>query len=238
VRYHYRVVAMNVDGATTGADRSFTTKLPTAHAPLVLATAPFAPYANSITLTAQLNPNAAPTTYRFELGTTIAYGQSTPSRTLAAGVTPRALRVPVSGLRARTTYHFRLVASNRAGTVAGPDVAFQTGPFAPGRLAVAARPHRQRRSHPFFVVHGVLQLPPGVSVADGCGGSVDVRFSSRRHTIAQRRVTMGAGHCSFRVRMRALPPATRPLLRVHVRFEGNALLTPFEARSFRVRLRA
>jgi hypothetical protein len=238
VRYHYRVAAMNADGTTTGADRSFVTKLPPAHAPLVLATAPFAPYANSVTLTAQVNPGAAPTTYHFDLGTTTAYGQQTPTRTLGAGVTPRAVRLPVSGLRAHTTYHFRLAASNRAGAVLGPDVTFRTGPFPPGQLAVGARPHRQRRSHPFFIVHGVLRLPSGVSVIDGCGGIVEVAFSSRRDTVAQRRVHMGAGHCSFRVRMRALPPAGRRLLRVHVRFEGNALLTPFEARSFRVRFRS
>jgi hypothetical protein len=150
---------------------------------------------------------------------------------------PRLVRAAVSGLRARTTYHMRLVATNRTGTTLGPDVAFRTGPFPPGRLAVGARPHHQRRSHPFFVVHGVLRLPAGVSVADGCGGVVDVRFSSRHRTVAQRSVRMGVGHCSFRVRMRALPPTGRRLLRVHVRFEGNALLTPFAARSFRVRFR-
>jgi hypothetical protein len=238
VRYHFRVVAANADGTTVGTDRSFRTALPPATPPAVLATAPFAPYANSVTLTAELNPGAAETTYRFQFGTTTAYGQETLRRTLAAGVLPRSVRIAVSGLRARTSYHFRVVASNRAGTTFGPDVAFRTGPFRPTRLAVSARPHRQRRSHPFFVVSGVLRLPPAVSVADGCGGVVEVRFSSRRRTVAERRVRMAAGHCSFRVRMRALPPQGRRLLRVHARFDGNALLTPRAARSFRVGFRS
>jgi hypothetical protein len=238
VRYHFRVVATNAGGTSVGADRSFVTKLPPARPPTIAATAPFAPFANSVTLTAVVNPGGAQTGYHFEYGTTTAYGLATPRRTLRASVTPQQVRVPISGLRARTAYHFRLVASNRAGTTLGPDVAFSTGPFPPARLAIHARPHRQRRSHPFFVVRGVLRLPAGVSVADGCGGVVEVRFTSRHGTVAERHVRMATGHCSFRVRMRALPPAGRRLLRVHVRFEGNALLTPFDARSFRVRFRS
>jgi hypothetical protein len=235
--YHYRVVATNADGTSVGADRTFRTDLPPAARPTILGTAPFSPYANSVTLTAALDPGGASTTYRFELGTTPAYGLQTPVQTLAAGVQPVSVRAPVGGLQERQTYHFRIVASNRAGTTVGPDATFQTGPFPLARLGVNTRPERQRRSHPYFVTTGVLALPPGVGVADGCQGIVGVRFTSKSRTVAGKRVRLTPGRCSYRLRVRALPPAGRDQLRVHVRFYGNAILTPTDARSFLVGFR-
>jgi hypothetical protein len=237
VRYHYRVIASNADGTTAGADRSFRTRLPPATPPTVLATAPFAPDANGITFTAQLNPGAATTTYRFQYGSSTAYGLETFGTSVAAGVTPVSVSFRVSSLAPRTTYHFRVVASNRAGTTFGPDTIAQTGPFPPARLEVATRPRRAERSHPFFVTHGRLVLGSGVSVAQGChSGTVTVRFTSKKRTVARGSTRIAGGHCSFRVRMRGLPPAGHTLLRVHTRFSGNAILTPFEARSYRVRV--
>ncbi|MGB2711773.1 MAG: fibronectin type III domain-containing protein [Conexibacter sp.] len=237
VRYHYRVIATNADGTTTGADRSFKTKLPPAKAPVVLGTAPFAPSATGLSFTALLNPNGASTTYRFQYGTSTAYGLETFGRTLAAGVVPQSVAFRLNSLAPRTTYHFRIAASNRAGTTFGPDTLAQTGPFPPGKLEVATRPRHARRSHPYFVTHGRLVLGSGVSVAQGCsGGTVAVRFTSRQRTIARSSTRLAAGHCSFRLRTRALPPTGRQLLRVHVTFGGNAILTPFAARSYRVRI--
>jgi hypothetical protein len=238
VRYHYRVIASNADGTTTGGDRSFKTALPPAKPPVVLGTAPFAPSANGVTFTALLNPNAAPTTYRFQYGTSTAYGLETFGKSLGAGVTPQSVSFGVSSLASHTTYHFRVVASNRAGTTFGPDTIAQTGPFPPGKLIAATRPGSARRSHPIFVTSGRLELGSGVSVAQGCsGGEIRVRFTSRFGTVARDSVRLSPGHCSFRLRTRALPHSTSVTrLRVHVFFGGNAILTPFAARSHLVRI--
>jgi hypothetical protein len=238
VRYHFRVIASNADGTSSGADRSFKTKLPAAKPPTVLGTAPFSPSANGVTFTALLNPGAATTTYRFQYGTSTAYGLETFGKSLGAGVLPQSVSFRVNSLASHTTYHFRVVASNRAGTTFGPDTIAQTGPFPPGRLEVATRPRRgASRSHPFFVTSGRLVLGSGVSVAEGCsGGTVSVRFTSRFGTVARSSVRLSPGHCSFRLRTRALPRASSVTkLRVHVRFGGNAILTPFSARSQLVR---
>ncbi|MBB4662645.1 hypothetical protein [Conexibacter arvalis] len=235
--YHYRIVATNADGTTVGRDRTFRTALPPATPPAILGTAPFAPYANSVTLTALLNPGGAQTTYKFQFGTTNAYGAETFAATVPAGVQPVSVRVPLSGLQARTTYHFRTIASNRRGTVVGPDTTFTTGPFPPARLGARTQPTRQRRSHPYFITRGVLRLAEGVSVADGCNGIVGVRFTNGRRTVAHRRMRLASGHCSYRLRMRAVPPRGKSKLRVHVRFYGNAILTPADARTYLVRFR-
>jgi hypothetical protein len=238
VRYHFRVLASNADGTSTGADRSFKTQLPPAKRPTVLGTAPFSPSASGVTFTASLNPGGAATTYRFQYGTSTAYGLETFGKSIGAGVLPQSVEFRINSLAPRTTYHFRVVASNRAGTTFGPDTLAQTGPFPPGSLEVSTRPRRDAsRSHPVFATSGRLVLGPGVSVADGCGsGTVSVRFTSRFGTVARDRVRLSPGHCSFRLRTRALPSSARVhALRVHVAFSGNAILTPFTARSYLVR---
>jgi hypothetical protein len=237
VSYHFRVIASNADGTTVGADRAFVTRLPPVRPPLVLGTAPFAPSANGVAFTALINPNAAPTTYRFQYGTSTAYGLETFGRSLAAGVVAQSVSFRINSLAPHTTYHFRVVASNRAGTTFGPDTIAQTGPFPPGALEVTTT-GAARRSHPFFVTRGRLVLGSGVSVAEGCsGGTIRVRFTSRFGTVARDAVRLSPGHCSFRMRTRALPRSTRvDHLRVHVSFGGNAILTPFEARSRLVRI--
>ncbi|MFL5816526.1 MAG: hypothetical protein ACJ76L_02890 [Conexibacter sp.] len=238
VRYHYRVIASNADGTSTGADRSFKTALPPAKPPVVLGTAPFAPSANGITFTALLNPGAASTTYRFQYGTSNAYGLETFGKSIGAGVLPQSVDFRINSLAPHTTYHFRVVASNRAGTTFGPDTLAQTGPFPPGKLVAATRPGSARRSHPFFVTSGRLELGSGVSVAEGCSsGTIRVRFTSRFGTVARDSVRLSPGHCSFRLRTRALPHSTRVTqMRVHVFFGGNAILTPFAAPSHLVRI--
>ncbi len=81
------------------------------------------------TLAAQLNPEGHPTSYRFEYGTDESYGSETPEETLpGSGYEAEALSVPIEGLTPDTTYHFRLVAENEAGTAAGEDTTFTTRP--------------------------------------------------------------------------------------------------------------
>jgi len=240
VRYHFRVLASNADGTTTGVDRSFRTRLPTVRPPLVLGTAPFAPSATGVAFTALINPNAAGTTYRFQYGTSTAYGLETFGRSIPASVTPQSVSFRLNSLASRTTYHFRVVASNRAGTTFGPDTIAQTGPFPPGTLEVGTRPQRDAtRLHPFFVTQGRLVLGSGVSVAEGCsGGTITVRFRSRFGTVARDSTRLSGGHCSFRLRTRALPSRSSvDTMRVHVSFGGNAILTPFQAGSYLVRFR-
>lgn len=240
VRYHYRVVASNADGTTTGGNSTFRTRLPPARPPTILATAPFAPSATGVAFTAQINPNGARTTYRFQYGTSTAYGLETFGQTIAAGAVPQSVSFRINSLAPRTTYHFRVVASNRAGTTFGPDTIARTGPFPPARIEVATSPQRNAsRSRPVFVTKGRLVLGSGVSVADGCsGGVIRVRFTSRFGTVARNSARLRPGHCSFRLVTRALPRRSSVTkLRVHTTFGGNKILSSARARSQLVRFR-
>ena len=79
------------------------------------------------TLTGQVTPNGAGTTYHFEIGQTTAYGTLTPGQAAGAGVDPVAVSAAVQGLTRATTYHYRLVATSANGTTAGTDRTFTTG---------------------------------------------------------------------------------------------------------------
>ncbi len=79
-------------------------------------------------LGALVNPGGIAASYRFEYGTTTAYGQSVPfpEGSVGEGVVGRAVWAAASDLAPGATYHFRVVATNELGTVAGPDETFTT----------------------------------------------------------------------------------------------------------------
>jgi hypothetical protein len=120
--YHFRIVARSDGGTSQGADATFTTN----GAPSV-STSP----ASSITPTgAKLNgkvtANGLTTTWWFEYGTTTAYGSKSASHGAGSGTTAQNESATITGLRTATVYHFRIVASNSAGSTHGADQTFST----------------------------------------------------------------------------------------------------------------
>jgi sugar lactone lactonase YvrE len=83
----------------------------------------------SATLHGKVLANGLQTTYHFEYGLTAGYGSRIPGHELAAGSGHQALPVsiPVTGLQPGAEYHYRLVATNSAGTAAGDDMVLTTG---------------------------------------------------------------------------------------------------------------
>ena len=117
--YHFRIVASNSAGTRMGADRTFTTL--TATGPPVAITNPATNVtASSAKLNGSLDPHGLTTTVHFQYGTTISYGHNTTTQT-QTGNTYRNIAANISGLAAHTTYHFRIVATNSAGTRMGGD---------------------------------------------------------------------------------------------------------------------
>jgi hypothetical protein len=86
------------------------------------------------TLTATVTPRGAATTVRFDLGTSTSYGLQSASKDVGSGSDPVTVEIPVQGLTAGTTYHFRVVASSDGGTARGADATLRTTtpPTAPG----------------------------------------------------------------------------------------------------------
>jgi hypothetical protein len=75
------------------------------------------------TLNGRIDPNGLSTSYRFEYGSTDKYGASAPAEPAGIGSGNGAVEVSqaLSGLTSGVDYHFRVVATNSAGTTYGPD---------------------------------------------------------------------------------------------------------------------
>lgn len=206
----------------------------------------------SATLNGTVNPGGAPVTYRFEYGTTPAYGTTAPAPDADAGsdATDHAFAAPISGLAPGTTYHYRIVASNcggcTGGTVAGADGVFTT----PGattttttppavdrtpprlKLTLATRVDRKRR-------YTVKLAAPG----EKSTGSVILRLAtgSRRKLASKRLATGGTRSLKLVLRLtrkdfNLLKRRHRLRVRLTVSLSDAAGNTARAARSFTLRI--
>jgi hypothetical protein len=118
--YYVRLTGVSAD-TTTSLERSFITAK---GAPELVTLAASDVSATRATLPGSVNANGLITSYHFEYGTTTAYGSRAPV-SLENGVgqqrTPVIVSVVAEGLEPGATYHYRLVATNSAGTAYGAD---------------------------------------------------------------------------------------------------------------------
>jgi|GEM_PF-171573 len=126
--YHYRVVAQNGTGTTNGSDMTFTTG---AVVPTVTTNAASSISTSGATLNATVNANSLSTTVTFEYGNDTSYGKSvTATQSPVTGSSDTAVSANITGIVQGTPVHFRVVASNAAGTSNGSDMTFTAGaPF-------------------------------------------------------------------------------------------------------------
>jgi hypothetical protein len=127
--YHYRIVAENSHGLTRAAnDRSFTTD----RSPTIEGISTSDVTAISAVLHARINPEGLPVgneaECHFEYGPTNFYGFTAPCPAPLSGTTSLPVEVEITGLQRGIGYHFRVVASNRWGSVTSEDQRFEFFP--------------------------------------------------------------------------------------------------------------
>lgn len=138
--YHFRQVATNAAGTVYGSNQTFTALL----GPPIVATTPptvlpalppslTMPYAY---LKGAVMPNNDETRVWFEWGTSPAYGNILETPDLPAGPSNVAVSAFLYPLTLDATYHFRIVASNRAGISHGGDLSFTRYPATGPQLAM------------------------------------------------------------------------------------------------------
>jgi Secretion system C-terminal sorting domain/Viral BACON domain len=82
---------------------------------------------SSATLNGNINPNGLASTYHFEWGTTISYGNSTTTTSAGSGTSNVAVSANISSLITGTPYHYRIVGVNSDGTTNGNDMTLIPG---------------------------------------------------------------------------------------------------------------
>ena len=110
-------------------------------APLVTTQAATSLTKTAATLHATVNPGGLEANVHFEYGATAGYGTATAAQVLPAGAAAVPVSRAITGLTANTTYHYRAVATNALGTVAGADMTFTTASNSPpfgGTLTLTA----------------------------------------------------------------------------------------------------
>jgi len=126
--YHFRIVAENGAGTTSGGDQEFTS--PPAP-PVVTSEQVSAVHADTALVHAQINPGGGDTTYYVAYGTDSGYGSLAPVLPADAGSgrSLTSVSVLLSALKPDTTYHYQFVAENARETTKGHDRTFTTLPF-------------------------------------------------------------------------------------------------------------
>jgi hypothetical protein len=148
------------------------------------------------TLTGTVNPRGLTTSYFFQYGTTTAYGTRTPSTSAGKGGAGVAAAAQVTGLAPNTRYHYRLLAHNSDGTVAGNDRTLTT-PRQPLGLALTAAPNP-------VVFGGLTTLSGTLSGTSNSGRPVQLQqnpfpFTSGFANVANAQLTDATGAFSFTV---------------------------------------
>jgi hypothetical protein len=98
---------------------------------------PATPESRSAALEGTINPEGVASSYRFEYGTDVTYGQRSPVVDAGSGSVAVPAAATVGGLQPNKTYHYRLVGSNGSGSIAGADRTFTTAP-GPGDVGSSA----------------------------------------------------------------------------------------------------
>ena len=122
---HYRLIATNATGTTTGVDQTFS--LPADTQPQVITGPASRIHDGTAKVEGRLNPLGKKTEFYFEYGPTKDYGRKTSPRYGGLQITPRlAFDTLTNLLNPGATYHYRLVAANESGTGYGEDATLES----------------------------------------------------------------------------------------------------------------
>jgi streptogramin lyase len=120
---------------------------PPAAGPIVVTGSSSSVGTSSAMVTGSVNPNGQATTYHFDYGTSTSYGAQAPAPpdpSAGSGTTSQQVSATLTGLSPGTTYHYRLVATNPAGTGFGSDqtlpTATQSAPTITGFSPISGTP--------------------------------------------------------------------------------------------------
>ncbi|HEV3070471.1 MAG TPA: hypothetical protein VGY76_03485 [Solirubrobacteraceae bacterium] len=147
--YHFVLVAHNASGTIRSEDQTFHTR-PAPPAPTIRPSVGLGPAIGitqtGATLIGAVDPAGQPTIYIFEVGAAEGHYETRVFGSLTGEPGSMNVSLPLSSLQPGTIYHYRLVATNAAGSSTSPDLSFATALF-PQSITIPPTP-------------GLVPLPP------------------------------------------------------------------------------
>jgi CSLREA domain-containing protein len=182
---------------------------------------------NSATVAGQIQPNARTTTWHIEFGPTTAYGQQTPTQTIAGGLAAVPVTAALGGLVSHAVMHYRFVATNGDGTTLGADGTLTTlAPQPPGaRFAGVGIVRGKLKADASGHVTVTLTCPS--SARDACVGTLSLTMKVKVKAKAGKRskakkpktTTVTLAHSTFRI-----APGSRKSIQLHLSSKARGLL--------------
>jgi hypothetical protein len=131
--YHYRFVAINENNEVTDGPEGIVTTTAGASAPVMSLDPPIVTerYGREMIVNGGVLPEGRATTVRVEWGSTASYGNTTAGQEVGSGTKRASVTIPVSPVIGQNSYHYRLKATNSAGTTYGLDRTFTTPSWQP-----------------------------------------------------------------------------------------------------------
>ena len=175
-----------------------------------------------------VNPGGQATTWHVEYGTSTSYGSQSASASVGSGSANVAVSRTLAGLAAGTTYHYRVVATNGAGTSRGADGIFTTLPrlrwyrrrtgVTPTTATLNGTVDPNGRATTWYFEYGT-STSYGTKTAVKDAGAGRARSTSRRHwrtspaagsttTASSRRATPARAEAPTRPSRRSAPAVT------------------------------
>lgn len=138
-------------------------------------------------LQGKVTPNGRATVFTFQYGKTAAYGRSSKQRSIGAGSVPKSAAAGLKGLKPRTTYHYRIVATNLFGTTRGADRKFTTATRLPKRCVKDGK------------LSFKLKAPAGTKIE-----SIEIAHEGLKDKVTGRKVKLtGLADKAFKLRVKA-----------------------------------
>lgn len=241
--YHYRLLATNKYGTSSGSDRTFKT---TGHPPPSATTGPPSQvHQFAVTLTGTINPNGQATSYEFQYGLTTSYGLDTSAGILLASGAPSVVTGVIDGLEPGTLFHYRLIALHGTSVISvGADGTFFTLPHpAPKpRVTGSTTPHRSSRAPFVLTTRATVRGPASIPASYACFGNAEITYSVGKRQVGFTLASL-LGNCTLsasttftRMPVRLKHGQRSETVKIVVHFRGNGYLAPAFARTEKVTL--
>ncbi|MBI5674213.1 MAG: PD40 domain-containing protein [Nitrospirae bacterium] len=170
----YRVTAYNSAGNSDFSNEAYATTI--VISPIVTTNSATNVNGNSATLNGTANPNGSATTVFFEYGTSTSYEYRTSDQLIGNGTGDVSVRADITGLSPSTTYYYRVVAANAAGSINGNDVSFTTPPIT---LTIASPLNSATINRPDVMVKGTITNANGNETGVTVNGMVATVYNGQ-----------------------------------------------------------